>query len=126
MAPMTRFHSPGGVPGPEVADYYRRRAEHRIGLIITEGTLIGHPSASHETTVPRMTAGPAEAGWRRVTDAVHVAGGRIAAQLSCPPRLGPRRLWTVVGKCRTRMFCSAPPGHGWGRRRATRAGDDVH
>jgi 2,4-dienoyl-CoA reductase-like NADH-dependent reductase (Old Yellow Enzyme family) len=81
MAPMTRGRSPGGVPTPAVAAYYRRRAENGIGLIVTEGVLIGHPSAGHETTVPRMTAGPAEAGWRRVTDEVHAAGGRIAAQL---------------------------------------------
>nr|BFE73734.1 hypothetical protein GCM10020092_070350 [Actinoplanes digitatis] len=45
MAPMTRFRSPGGVPTPEVAAYYRRRAEHGIGLIISEGVLVGHPSA---------------------------------------------------------------------------------
>ncbi|BEL08232.1 oxidoreductase [Actinoplanes sichuanensis] len=81
MAPMTRFRSPGGVPTAEVADYYARRAAGGIGLIVTEGTLVGHPSASHETTVPRMTAGVAEAGWRLVTDAVHDTGGRIAAQL---------------------------------------------
>ncbi len=81
MAPMTRFRSPGGVPTPEVAAYYRRRAENGIGLVITEGVLVGHPSAGHETTVPRMTAGPAEHGWRRVTGEVHAAGGRIAAQL---------------------------------------------
>lgn len=81
MAPMTRFRSPGGVPTPEVAAYYRRRAANRIGLIVTEGVLVGHPSAGHETTVPRMTAGPAEDGWRRVTGEVHAAGGRIAAQL---------------------------------------------
>ncbi|GID94184.1 oxidoreductase [Amorphoplanes digitatis] len=81
MAPMTRFRSPGGVPTPEVAAYYRRRAEHGIGLIISEGVLVGHPSAGHETTVPRMTAGAAEHGWLRVTGEVHAAGGRIAAQL---------------------------------------------
>ncbi|MEV0902123.1 12-oxophytodienoate reductase [Actinoplanes sp. NPDC049802] len=81
MAPMTRFRSPGGVPTAEVADYYRRRAQNDVGLIVTEGTLVGHPSASHETTVPRMTAGPAEDGWRGVTAAVHAAGGRIATQL---------------------------------------------
>ncbi|MFC6568415.1 hypothetical protein [Actinoplanes utahensis] len=45
MAPMTRFRSPGGVPTPEVAVYYRRRAEGGIGLIVTEGTLVGHPTA---------------------------------------------------------------------------------
>ncbi|GLX99755.1 12-oxophytodienoate reductase [Actinoplanes sp. NBRC 101535] len=80
MAPMTRFRSPGGVPTAEVADYYRRRASG-LGLIITEGTVIGHPSATHETTVPTMTAGAAEEGWRRVTAEVHAAGGRIATQL---------------------------------------------
>jgi 2,4-dienoyl-CoA reductase-like NADH-dependent reductase (Old Yellow Enzyme family) len=81
MAPMTRLRSPGGTPTPEVAGYYRRRAENGIGLIISEGALVGHPSAGHQTTVPRLTAGPAEDGWRRVTDEVHAAGGRIAAQL---------------------------------------------
>ncbi|RLK12441.1 2,4-dienoyl-CoA reductase-like NADH-dependent reductase (Old Yellow Enzyme family) [Micromonospora sp. M71_S20] len=81
MAPMTRFRSPGGVPTPEVAAYYRRRADNGIGLVISEGVLVGHPSAGHETSVPRMTAGAAEEGWRRVTDEVHAVGGRIAAQL---------------------------------------------
>jgi 2,4-dienoyl-CoA reductase-like NADH-dependent reductase (Old Yellow Enzyme family) len=81
MAPMTRYRSPGGVPTSEVAAYYRRRAANGIGLIITEGVLVGHPSAGHDTTVPRMTAGAAEQGWRRVTGAVHAVGGRIAAQL---------------------------------------------
>ena len=35
MAPMTRACSPGGIPGPDVAAYYRRRAEGGIGLIVT-------------------------------------------------------------------------------------------
>lgn len=81
MAPMTRYRSPGGVPTPEVAAYYRRRAENGIGLIITEGVLVDHPSAGHQPAVPRMTAGPAEQGWRAVTEQTHAAGGRIAAQL---------------------------------------------
>ena len=79
--PGTRYRSPGGVPTSEVAAYYRRRAENGIGLIVTEGVLIDHPSAGHETTVPRMAAGAAEQGWRRVTGEVHAVGGRIAAQL---------------------------------------------
>jgi 2,4-dienoyl-CoA reductase-like NADH-dependent reductase (Old Yellow Enzyme family) len=81
MAPMTRYHSPGGVPAPEVAGYYRRRAEGGVGLIITEGVLVDHPSAGRETHVPHLTDGPSEQGWRRVTGEVHAAGGRIAAQL---------------------------------------------
>ena len=38
MAPMTRGKSPGGRPTEEVAQYYRRRAEGGVGLIVTEGT----------------------------------------------------------------------------------------
>ena len=38
MAPMTRYFSPTGAPGDDVARYYRRRAEGGCGLIITEGT----------------------------------------------------------------------------------------
>ncbi len=38
MAPMTRSQSPAGVATPEVAAYYRRRAEGLVGLIISEGT----------------------------------------------------------------------------------------
>lgn len=80
MAPMTRRFSPGGVPGPDVAAYYARRASS-VGLIITEGVLIDHPSAGSDPDVPHLYGDRALAGWRQVTDAVHEAGGRIAAQL---------------------------------------------
>ncbi|ADL47211.1 12-oxophytodienoate reductase [Micromonospora aurantiaca (nom. illeg.)] len=101
MAPMTRNRAPGGVPTPEMADYYRRRAAAGIGLIVTEGVLVDHPSAGHEDTVPRMTAGAAEAGWRGVVEAVHAAGGRIAAQLwhlgSLREPVDGRPAWTPSG-----------------------------
>lgn len=42
MAPMTRSFSPGGVPNAKVIEYYRRRAAAGVGLIITEGTVVGH------------------------------------------------------------------------------------
>src|SRR6185437_6427356 len=54
MAPMTRNHSPGGVPGTDVAAYYRRRAEGGVGLIITEGTAPNHPEAKNMPNVPHM------------------------------------------------------------------------
>ena len=81
MAPMTRARSPQGIPTAEVAGYYRRRAEGGVGLIITEGTLIDHPSAGHDQAVPRMSGGPPEHSWRHVVEEVHRAGGTIAAQL---------------------------------------------
>ena len=71
MAPMTRTKSPGGVPGPEVAAYYRRRAEGGMGLIVTEGTYIPHPSAGFHPAVPLFYGEASLAGWRRVADEVY-------------------------------------------------------
>lgn len=51
---MTRAMSPNGVPGEDVARYYRRRAEGEVGLIITEGTFIPHWSAGHDRNAPRL------------------------------------------------------------------------
>lgn len=81
MAPMTRSMSPGGVPTAEVAGYYRRRAENGVGLIITEGTGVGRPAAVNDPNMPRFHGEAALAGWQRVVDEVHAAGGRIAPQL---------------------------------------------
>lgn len=81
MAPMTRTCSPGGVPGEDVAAYYRRRAEGGTGLIITEGAWIPHSSASNDENAPRFYGSDALAGWRRVVEEVHAAGGKIAPQL---------------------------------------------
>jgi 2,4-dienoyl-CoA reductase-like NADH-dependent reductase (Old Yellow Enzyme family) len=81
MAPMTRNRSPGGVPGADVAAYYRRRAEGGVGLIITEGTYIPHPGAGFSPDVPRFHGEDALAGWQRVVEQVHAAGGRIFPQL---------------------------------------------
>ncbi|HDZ56530.1 MAG TPA: NADH:flavin oxidoreductase [Pseudomonas xinjiangensis] len=81
MAPMTRNFSPRGVPTEQVVDYYRRRAESGVGLIITEGTTIGHPAASGYLDVPAFHGEEALAGWKKVVDAVHAVGGKIAPQL---------------------------------------------
>ena len=81
MAPMTRQFSPGGVPGEDVAEYYARRAAGGVGLIITEGTYVGHESAGDSDRVPRFHGEDALAGWAKVADAVHRAGGAIMPQL---------------------------------------------
>jgi 2,4-dienoyl-CoA reductase-like NADH-dependent reductase (Old Yellow Enzyme family) len=81
MAPMTRAHSPGGVPGSDVAGYYQRRAESGVGLILTEGTAVAHLAAVSDPKVPRFHGEDALAGWARVLSAVHGAGGRIMPQL---------------------------------------------
>ncbi len=81
MAPMTRNKSPKGIPGENVARYYRSRAEGGVGLIITEGTYIGHPAANGYADVPAFHGEQALAGWKKVVDEVHAAGGRIIPQI---------------------------------------------
>ncbi|MFC1418097.1 NADH:flavin oxidoreductase [Streptacidiphilus cavernicola] len=81
MAPMTRQFSPGGVPGEDVAGYYARRAAAGVGLIVTEGTYVGHPSAGQSDSIPRFHGEEQLAGWAKVAEAVHAAGGRIMPQL---------------------------------------------
>jgi len=81
MAPMTRSFSPGGIPGPDVAAYYKRRAENGVGLIVTEGTLIDHPAASGDPNVPNFHGEKALEGWAKVVSGVHEAGGKIVPQL---------------------------------------------
>ncbi|MEF9904704.1 NADH:flavin oxidoreductase [Streptomyces sp. P9-A2] len=81
MAPMTRMFSPGGVPGEDVVSYYARRAAAGVGLIVTEGTYVGHESAGLSDRVPRFHGEEQLAGWAKVADAVHAAGGTIVPQL---------------------------------------------
>src|SRR5690554_4632769 len=81
MAPMTRRFSPKGIPGENVVDYYRRRAEAGVGLIITEGTTVNHPAANGSAGVPAFHGDDSLAGWKRVVDAVHEADGAIFPQL---------------------------------------------
>ena len=81
MAPMTRSFSPGGVPGPDVAAYYRRRAEGEVGLILSEGTVVNRPASRNDPGIPFFHGQAALAGWARVIEAVHAAGGKMGPQL---------------------------------------------
>ncbi|KWT60650.1 1,2-oxophytodienoate reductase [Streptomyces albus subsp. albus] len=86
MAPMTRFRADeDSVPLPFVADYYAQRAS--AGLIVTEGIWPSFRGQSGRR-VPGLATGRQVAGWRRVTDAMHAAGGRIFAQLMHAGRIG--------------------------------------
>ena len=79
MAPLTRDRAgPGQVPTALMVEYYRQRAG--AGLIITEATQVS-PDGQGYLDTPGIYSLQQVAGWRRVTDAVHTAGGRIVAQL---------------------------------------------
>jgi 2,4-dienoyl-CoA reductase-like NADH-dependent reductase (Old Yellow Enzyme family) len=81
MAPMTRSFSPNGVPGADVAAYYRVRAEGEVGLIVTEGTGIDRVGSVNDPNIPRFHGDAALAGWGNVVKEVHAVGGLIAPQL---------------------------------------------
>jgi len=80
MAPLTRMRStqPGDLPNDLMRDYYVQRAS--AGLLISEGTQIS-PEGKGYADTPGIHSPEQVASWRRITDAIHEAGGRIAAQL---------------------------------------------
>lgn len=79
MAPMTRSRADAaGNPTPLMADYYAQRAS--AGLIITEGVVISPQGRGYPNT-PGLFTDEQAAGWSRIVEAVHGAGGRIFAQL---------------------------------------------
>ena len=78
MAPLTRSRSRGLLPGDMAVEYYRQRAS--AGLIISEGTQICAEGQGYLDT-PGIHTPEQVAAWKRVTDAVHAEGGKIAAQL---------------------------------------------
>jgi N-ethylmaleimide reductase len=79
MAPMTRARGTRDhVPTPVMAEYYAQRAG--AGLIISEAIGISRQGLGWPWATGIWSAEQV-AGWRRVTDAVHAAGGRIVAQL---------------------------------------------
>lgn len=81
MAPMTRSFSPGGVPTPDVASYYQRRAQGEVGLILTEGTVVNRPASSNDANIPYFYGDAALQGWKKAIDLVREAGGLMAPQI---------------------------------------------
>jgi 2,4-dienoyl-CoA reductase-like NADH-dependent reductase (Old Yellow Enzyme family) len=81
MAPMSRYASPGGIPGEDMAGYYRRRADGGVGTIFTEAAGIPHPVAVDHPSVPHMYGEAALAAWQRIIAEVHAGGAKIFPQL---------------------------------------------
>jgi 2,4-dienoyl-CoA reductase-like NADH-dependent reductase (Old Yellow Enzyme family) len=80
MAPLTRSRAvgEGRVPNDLMVEYYVQRAS--AGLILTEATAVTPQGVGYANT-PGIWSDEQVAGWRKVTDAVHQAGGRILLQL---------------------------------------------
>ena len=80
MAPMTRSRADhrDAVPNAMMVEYYRQRAG--AGLIISEGVPVSDRARGYINTGALWNEAQA-AGWKKVNDAVHAAGGKIFAQL---------------------------------------------
>jgi len=79
MAPLTRCRAePGHVPGELMAEYYAQRAT--AGLLIAEATMAMEGNSAFYAE-PGIYNEAQVAGWQKVTDAVHGAGGRIFLQI---------------------------------------------
>lgn len=79
LAPLTRSRaSEGRVPNDLMREYYVQRAS--AGLILTEATSVTPQGVGYADT-PGIWSDEQVAGWRKITDAVHAAGGRIVSQL---------------------------------------------
>ena len=73
-----RADQPGDVPTELMAAYYGQRAS--AGFMVSEGAQI-EPRGQGYSWTPGIYSTAQIEGWRKVTDAVHAAGGVIFAQL---------------------------------------------
>jgi N-ethylmaleimide reductase len=86
MAPLTRSRAAAdGVPNEFMVEHYEQRAS--VGLIISEGTFPTQSGKAFEGQ-PGLETDEQLTGWRKVTDAVHAAGGIIVAQVMHGGRAG--------------------------------------
>jgi 2,4-dienoyl-CoA reductase-like NADH-dependent reductase (Old Yellow Enzyme family) len=80
MPPMSRTFAPGGIPTQAHTNYYRRRAEGGVGLILSEGTGINRPSSMNDPDYTRFHGDKPLAGWKSILESVHAVGGRMGPQ----------------------------------------------
>ncbi len=79
LAPMTRSRAKAdGSPSDLAAEYYAQRAS--LGLLISEGTQPSDDGQGY-TTTPGIYTDAHVKGWKKVSDAVHKAGGHLFLQL---------------------------------------------
>lgn len=79
MAPLTRMRAGSErIPTALMAEYYVQRAT--AGLMVTEATAVSRQGTGCPNTPGIYTSQQVD-GWKRVTSAVHDAGGRIFLQL---------------------------------------------
>ncbi|MBF0470064.1 MAG: alkene reductase [Gammaproteobacteria bacterium] len=89
MAPLTRCRAIDHLPNDLMAEYYQQRAT--AGLIITECTMVTAGTSSFGNE-PGIYSPEQIEGWKKITAAIHQAGGRVFMQIwhggrACHPLL---------------------------------------
>src|SRR5580692_12400074 len=81
MAPLTRSRSeqPGDIPGRLMLEYYAQRASDG-GFIVSEGTSVSLTGRGW-LGAPGLYSDQQVEGWKKITAAVRVKGGRMFSQL---------------------------------------------
>jgi N-ethylmaleimide reductase len=85
MSPMTRNRAIDNLPNDLMTEYYAQRAS--AGLIVTEGTSPS-PNGLGYPRIPGIFSPAQVAGWKKVTDAVHVKGAKFFIQFMHTGRIG--------------------------------------
>jgi N-ethylmaleimide reductase len=81
MAPLTRSRSeqPGDIPGALMLEYYAQRASDG-GLIVSEGPSVSLTGRGW-LGAPGLYSDQQVEGWKKITAAIRVKGGRMFSQL---------------------------------------------
>lgn len=107
LAPLTRCRaSAGRVPNDLMREYYVQRAS--AGLMLTEATSVTPMGVGYPDT-PGIWSEEQVAGWKKITDAVHAAGGTILLQLWHVGRISDPIY--LDGKLPVAPSAIAPKGH---------------
>jgi 2,4-dienoyl-CoA reductase-like NADH-dependent reductase (Old Yellow Enzyme family) len=80
MPGMQRQWCDDGRPQSRLAEYYRRRIEGGVGLIITESCAVDHPSSTRTPMFARINDATLDA-WAECFAAIRGAGGHMFMQL---------------------------------------------
>lgn len=89
---MAQEHAPYLLDTQELLQYYRHRAAHEVGLILTAPAVINDPAAASDMKSPRFYGGTALRTWKQICRIVHATHCKIAPLLlhagMCRPRQG--------------------------------------
>ena len=107
MSPLTRLRGTSDhIPTQLMAEYYSQRAS--AGLIISEGIPVV-PQGVGYANVPGIWSAQQVDAWKLVTESVHLAGGRIFAQLWHVGRISDPRF--LGGELPVAPSAIKPAGH---------------